>query len=360
MVNTNSFFNWLKTKKIHLIGWSAYIVSEVGLVGIAAGSFGNIYSYTVHYFLHICLFYFHAHVVLEKSFNTRRNSLVRFVMFFTLELSVYVSLRAIIHYGLFNYQLLFHIEVSAIKYQDIFQFIWRGIFFCGLSSFYYLFLEYQKERTRREEADRLELLNSIKTIRMQDDLNRAKYAYLKAQMHPHLLFNTLSYLYDSVRLYNDDAGEAVQCLSELMRFSLNTNNQNYPELKDELEQIENLKRLHEIRQDYNLYLDLVFSKEIKEICFIPLVVITLVENMFKHGNLAEKSMPGKLEIEFDGIYIRIKTANIKNTKINESGFNKGLENIQNRLQLMYADNAEFRYYNEGRYFITNLTVDLSD
>ena len=360
MLDTNKFYLWLEQYKIHLIGWSGYIFSEVVLIGVATNSFGNAYSYIVHYLLHICLFYFHAHVVLKKSFKKKTNSWLRFIAFFGTELLVYIIIRSAIHYGFHSYQQILNMQVSNFNYRDIFQFIWRGVFFCGLSSFYYLFLEYQKERIKREESDRQDFLNSIKTIRMEDELNRAKYSYLKAQINPHLLFNTLSYLYDSVRLTNEEAGEAVICLSELMRFSLENNNQDHPELSEELNQIENLKRLNEIRQDYNLFLEIDYIEEIREVRFIPLVVISLVENMIKHGNLSEKNSPGRLLIRYNEDKLSIKTENITNTKINQSGFNKGLNNISSRLKLKYGSNAQFSFTSEGQFFKVSILVDLSE
>ena len=77
------------------------------------------------------------------------------------------------------------------------------MFFIVLSCFYFLFLRFKEERLKREHSERMEYLNDLKNKEMQNELHVAKYEYLRAQINPHLLFNTLSFLYDSVRKFNE-------------------------------------------------------------------------------------------------------------------------------------------------------------
>ena len=96
-----------------------------------------------------------------------------------------------------------------------------------------------------------------------------------------------------------DAGEAVLNLAELMRFSLETKEspEEFPKLEEELHQIDNLISLNKIRKDKEQYINLSFPEEVKNFRFIPLVVITLLENMLKHGNLQKPNQPGLLDIK---------------------------------------------------------------
>lgn len=355
---TKKIFEWGKTQKLHLIGWSAFIILEIGLVGLSVGFFGKPINYFLHYSLNVILFYTNAHWVLKRSFK-KSNPWTNVFFFMAVQIVLYVFLRSILNYILADSPKAFDMVTVIANYKSIFQSLWRGLFFIGLSCFYYLFLEYNEERVRRAQSERQEYLNEIRTKEIQNELNIAKYEYLRAQINPHLLFNTLSFLYDSVRKFNEDAGEAVLNLADLMRFSLDTreSSENFPKLQEELDQIYNLISLNKIRKDKEQYVDLSFSEETKDLRFIPLVIITLMENMLKHGNLQKPSQPGILEIKFDKKELSIHTTNLINTKIHCSGFNKGMENIEKRLSLAYGNQFKMSYgKRDENYFDVYITV----
>lgn len=341
---TKKIFEWSKTQRIHLIGWALFIFFEITLIGLAAGAFGKPLNYLLHYVLNIILFYTNAHLVLGKSFKMR-NSWTRVCFLMVVQIGLYIFLRSILNYILSDSSKEFNVVTIVENYRSFFQSLWRGLFFIGLSCFYFLFIEYKEERNKREQAEKQEYLNNIRTKEIQNELNVAQYEYLRAQINPHLLFNTLSFLYDSVRKFNEDAGEAVLNLAELMRFSLDTreSNDNFPKLEEELNQIYNLISLNKIRKDEVQYIDFSFPEEVKNLRFIPLVIITLVENMLKHGNLQKPSNPGILTINLSKGKLLIETSNLINTKIHQSGFNKGMENIEKRLSLAYGDKFSFMY-----------------
>ncbi|QNN42706.1 sensor histidine kinase [Pedobacter roseus] len=341
---TKKIFEWSKTQRIHLIGWSLFIFFEITLIGLAAGAFGKPLNYLLHYVLNIILFYTNAHLVLAKSFK-KTNSWTRVCFLMLIQIGLYIFLRSILNYILSDSSKEFNVVTIVENYRSFFQSLWRGLFFIGLSCFYYLFIEYKEERTKREKAEKQEYLNNIRTKEMENELNVAQYEYLRAQINPHLLFNTLSFLYDSVRKFNEDAGQAVLNLADLMRFSLETREspEEFPRLEEEINQIHNLISLNKIRKNQHQYIDLSFSEEVKNFRFIPLVIITLMENMLKHGNLKKPDQPGSLNINLSDGELSIKTTNLINTKIHQSGFNKGMENIRKRLSLAYSDKFTFSY-----------------
>jgi len=357
---TKKIFEWSKTQRIHLIGWALFIFFEITLIGLAAGAFGKPLNYLLHYVLNIILFYTNAHLVLGKSFKMR-NSWTRVCFLMVVQIGLYIFLRSILNYILSDSSKEFNVVTIVENYRSFFQSLWRGLFFIGLSCFYFLFIEYKEERNKREQAEKQEYLNNIRTKEIQNELNVAQYEYLRAQINPHLLFNTLSFLYDSVRKFNEDAGEAVLNLAELMRFSLDTreSNDNFPKLEEELNQIYNLISLNKIRKDKEQYIDFSFPEEVKNLRFIPLVIITLVENMLKHGNLQKPSNPGILTINLSKGKLLIETSNLINTKIHQSGFNKGMENIEKRLSLAYGDKFSFMFGKRDKnYFDVKLMLNL--
>lgn len=358
---TKKIFEWSKTHRIHLIGWSLFIFFEITLVGLAAGAFGKTLNYILHYMLNILLFYCNAHLVLKISFSRKKHAVSRFIILMAIQIAIYILLRALLNYYLSDTIKSFNFPTIIENYRSFFQSLWRGLFFIGLSCFYYLFIEYKSERTRREEAERIKYLKRIRIREMENELNTAQYEYLRAQINPHLLFNTLSFLYDSVRKYNEDAGQAVLNLADLMRFSLETREspEEFPRLEEEINQIHNLIELNKVRKDKEQFINLNLPEEIKQFRFIPLVIITLLENMLKHGNLRRSEQPGLLEMKLDHSEFSIHTANLISTKIHHSGFNKGMENIEKRLSLAYGDKFSFTYgKTDENYFYVKLKLKL--
>ncbi|SDD70250.1 sensor histidine kinase [Pedobacter soli] len=356
---TKKISEWIKTQKIHLIGWSLFIFFEITLVGLAAGAFGKPLNYVLHYILNIVLFYTNAHLVLMLSFRKKKYAVSRLIMLMLIQVAVYIVCRSFLNYSLSDAVKSFDIPTVLKNYRSFFQSLWRGLFFIGLSCFYYLFITYKAERTAREEAERQKLLEEIRSKNKENELRTAKYDYLRAQINPHLLFNTLSFLYDSIRKHNESAGDAVMRLSELMRFSLDTreSNNQYPKLGEEIDQIENLIKLNNVRKDNKLFFQTNLIGGVREFKFIPLVIITLVENMFKHGKLLEKDHPGILEIKLTEKIFSVTTKNLINTKLNRSGFNTGMDNIVKRMELAYGNSYSLTFgADEKNYFNVEFTL----
>jgi len=356
---TKKILQWGKVQKLHILGWTIFIALEIGLIGLSVGYFGKPLNYALHYLLNILLFYSNAHFVLKKSFSGRNPWITVTVLMFA-QICVYILLRSYLNHLLSGRETTFSILQIVNDHKNFFQSLWRGLFFIVLSCFYFLFLEFKQERAKREHSEKMRLLDDLKTKEIQNELTIAKYEYLRAQINPHLLFNTLSFLYDSIRKYNEEAGEVVLNLADLMRFSLETKHSGdgFPKLNEELVQVENLVSLNKIRKDQEQYLNIKISKNAKKFRFIPLVIITLVENMLKHGNLQKSEHPGELNIEIIGNKIKIRTINLINTNIHQSGFNKGMDNIQKRLSLAYREKFSFAYgKTQDNYFEVNLIVD---
>lgn len=357
---TEKIFKWGKVQRLHLIGWAIFITLEVGLIGLSMGFFGKALNYALHYILNIILFYTNAHFVLKKSF-TKPKPWTRVIILMIIQIGLYIFFRSYLNYVLEGTHKGFSIPTIITNHKSFFQSLWRGLFFIVLSCFYFLFLQFKEERLKREHSERMEYLNDLKNKEMQNELHVAKYEYLRAQINPHLLFNILSFLYDSVRKFNEDAGEAVLNLAELMRFSLETKEspEEFPKLEEEMHQIDNLISLNKIRKDKEQYIDLFYPEEVKNFRFIPLVIITLLENMLKHGNLQKPNQPGLLDIKLSENELSINTSNLINTSIHHSGFNKGMENIEKRLGLAYGNKFSLSYgKRDGNYFDVNISLKI--
>ena len=185
---------------------------------------------------------------------------------------------------------------------------------------------------------------------------------LKAQINPHFFFNTLNNIYSMALDKNERLPNTILQLSDLMRYFLYESKDNFIPLEKELAVVNNYIALQKIRSDALLDLEMKSSGEINGQQIAPLLLITFLENAFKHG------AKGKTEKAF----IRIKTEIEKNRFIFSIENNKGvideiktgdrgglgLENVQRQLELLYPKKHVLTINNRKDSFAVLLQLDL--
>ncbi|MNK46930.1 hypothetical protein D3C87_657250 [compost metagenome] len=146
-----------------------------------------------------------------------------------------------------------------------------------------------------------------------------------------------------------------------MRFALDAEHTDEnPPLSIEIAHSKNLIDLWLIPKSGTAYLNFNVDKEVCDYYFIPLVLLTLLENIFKHGDLSNPSAPGIFNLLIRKDKLVIQTLNLVNTDINSSGGSIGLDNLRQRLNSAYGSKCSFSYKNtpEG-YFIVQIEVELA-
>lgn len=187
---------------------------------------------------------------------------------------------------------------------------------------------------------------------------------LKAQIHPHFLFNTLNNLYALTLHKSDESPGVVLGLAEILRYILYECNTPSISLAKEMHMIERYIALEKIRYDHRLEINLNISHSAEEHEIAPLLILPLVENAFKHGI---SKMPDEGWINIDS---RIRgneyTFKISNNKTPDSQAattpsrygNIGLINIRKRLQILYPNKHSLRIIDEEGTFIVIMKLEL--
>ena len=188
--------------------------------------------------------------------------------------------------------------------------------------------------------------SQVEIEKLKKDKIEAELKFLKAQLHPHFLFNTLNNLYALTLEKSDKAPDLVLKLSELLDYILYECNAELSPLRKEIKQIDNYIELERLRFGDRLAVEFSRSEVSSKIMIPPMLLMTLVENSFKHG--VSKTMDSSwinldLRIEKDNLIFNIKNSKhkIKNHKPEISG-GIGLQNLQNRLKLIYKENYTFK------------------
>jgi sensor histidine kinase YesM len=169
----------------------------------------------------------------------------------------------------------------------------------------------------------------------------AELQLLKAQVHPHFLFNTLNNIYSFILSGSDKAPEMIKKLSSLLHYILNDCNQQLVPLEKELSMIQDYISLEQIRYGDRLNLSLHIQGTAKDKMISPLLLIPFVENSFKHGTSRMLTHPWvRLDIHIEKDFLEFKLTNNKPEHGHESLGKKGigLRNVKKRLQLIYPEN----------------------
>lgn len=168
----------------------------------------------------------------------------------------------------------------------------------------------------------------------------AELQLLKAQVHPHFLFNTLNNIYSFILNGSDKAPEMIKKLSSLLHYILNDCNRQRVPLDKELSMIQDYIALEQIRYGDRLNLSLHIQGTAKDKMISPLMLIPFIENSFKHGTSRMLTHPWvRLHIQIEKDFLEFKLTNNKPEHNNELAGKKGigLNNVKKRLQLLYPE-----------------------
>lgn len=346
-------------KKLHILIWTLFIFYETVLIGWLFGEFGSFGNYAVHYTYNIIIFYVNGIFVMPWVMKKSHEVVWRLPLMVVVQILLFATVVYCLDYLLIHYTGIIDFNLDITFYGRI---CYRAIFFIGLSCGYYFLATYLKEKDLNQELEKQQLINLIKQKEMENELNITVNAYLKAQINPHFLFNTLNFIYNNTRKTAPQAADAIMTLSDMMRYAIKseqTGSAIY--LKDEIEQMENLIHLHQLRQSHTLYVELQHDEIHTDLKFIPLVLVTLLENVFKHGNLSKKSKPALIQIHIRNGKLYIHTENLVNEHKNNSGEGIGLANVRKRLLHNYGERVEFNYYtDQNKVFHVHILLDLSE
>ncbi|TKC56165.1 hypothetical protein FBD94_23215 [Pedobacter hiemivivus] len=351
----------IKKNQIHFVAWSLFIFYEVVVTGILRGYFATFSNYAVFYILNICLFYFHAHVVMPATKTESSKTSWLLPVLVLIEIVIYVPLTIYIVAFLHKFAGLTVYTPVELNSTSIANGVWRTSYFLLFSSGYYYLTNYLKERKTAQQVEKERLLMIIEHQNVQAELVKSQHAHLKAQINPHFLFNTLSFIYSNTRKVVPEAADAIMSLSEMMRYAIQEDaDRNFTPLTNEIEQVENLIRLHKIKSENGLNIFLDYDDNLKDVEIIPLILITLVENMFKHGDLLQYEHPARVSISCDGRTIVVQTTNLINTKTTSASHHIGLENIRKRLRMVYESMASLETEKDiNNYFNVMLRIELN-
>jgi len=200
-----------------------------------------------------------------------------------------------------------------------------------------------------------ELENKILETQLQ--LKDQELQYLKKQIHPHFLFNTLNTIYGFALKQSKNTPDIILKLSNLLDYILYQVNKPKVSLKEEILHVKEYIELEKIRFQDTLKVLFKYDEIAPEIQIAPMLFIPFIENAFKHGSLINGFLHVEIEIALveNELNFSIKNS-ILNDDMIETNQGIGLKNIKKRLELHYSNNYHLKIENTDNWFSVKLTI----
>ncbi|MDB5140727.1 MAG: yehU 6 [Mucilaginibacter sp.] len=346
----------LKTVETHLLCWFIYFLYELLLSRTFSGKFSNFFDYIGHFALNIGLFYFNVYITFEKSLNRKSKAIYFFVLFIVLEIAGYIILKIIL-YKIYIYFDIYTFKQIPTPILFVSESIWRAIYFIGLSTGYWFFVNKLKTQDQIAEMETQRLKSLLEKEELERNLIESENSFLKAQINPHFLFNILGFMHNLMLKHSETAADTLILLSDIMRYALDTSQKDGKvELRYEVEHINNYILINQIRFGNKLNLKFNCDEDTLSVKVIPLLFITIIENIFKYGDLMNPNFPAVMELKIEDKDLILTVNNKKNLKgaVHSSGI--GMANIEKRLQQHYKNRYQLFVNNSEDRYSLNLKI----
>ena len=292
--------------------------------------------------------YLTAYYLIPRFLYTRQ--FFRFAVFFLLSAVGFILIQRVLLYKI-TYPLVLHTTPNS-------PFFLMNWFYAFTNIYIVVFVVSGIKMVQRN-------LREEKTLReISQQRTEAELKFLKAQVHPHFLFNTLNNLYALTLEQSPKAAEVVIRLSDLMNYMLYECNEDRILLRKEIKLIENYLDLERIRYEDSVSISFDQGGETAGKQIAPMLLLPFVENAFKHGvsKLTGKaSVHISLNVIADQLVFSVNNTRPVQKQQDLSGYSDGigLTNVQRRLQLGYPDCHHLIISEEEKEFKVHLTLDLN-
>jgi LytS/YehU family sensor histidine kinase len=189
----------------------------------------------------------------------------------------------------------------------------------------------------------------------------AELQLLKAQVHPHFLFNTLNNIYSFSLTHSPKTPELILKLSSLLSYMLYDCKADQVLLEKEIEVMKDYVDLERERYGNKIEISWNVEGDVEDKYIAPLLLLPFLENAFKHGTSEQLEKPWlnfSLVVKHNSL--KCKVANSKNEFVPAGNRGIGIENVKKRLQFLYPDKHELKINDEGDFFVVSLLLDLSN
>jgi two-component system, LytTR family, sensor kinase len=289
-------------------------------------------------------YYLNTRVLVERYFQTQRYGM--YALFVISAIATSVTLNACLEYYVWGGYVFTTFDLQPRRYAILLVWISMGIVFVGL------FLTTQRVHRQRE----------LETQQLLTQHKEAELQFLRSQINPHFLFNTLNNIYALAVAQSPQTAPMLMRLSKLLRYAIYTSQRPMVALQEEISEIHELLTLFQLRSDEQLRISFTTCGQINGQCIEPMVLFSLVENCLKHSDIDYNAL-GFIDINLAAqddtlFFSTLNTKDTTNRQKDETG-GVGLYNIRQRLALKYDSRASLIINDSPTRFEALLTLPLA-
>jgi len=350
MINKNIILKHLITIINHILFWVVVYYFYAYFLGYGSSNtrYVNLFSgflmpvtILISYFL---IYYLIPNYLLTKKYKY-------FILYsvYTFIISVYIIVLSIL-YGLIYSESYLEVDtVDTAPITKTLPFIVLGVYFVVLIMVSLSLIMHNYKSIVNNENLKNKILETQLQIKDQE------LRFLKMQIHPHFLFNSLNTIYGFALKKKDEAPEMILKLSNLLDYILYQIEKPQVFLMDEINHLLDYVSLEKMRFHDTIYVETNIEVSNNTIQIAPMLLIPFVENAFKHGDIINGSLNVIIHIKTkdDVLFFRIENTSIKENK-SKSGI--GLENIVKRLEMLYTNSYTLETNQTANYFKVKLII----
>jgi two-component system LytT family sensor kinase len=303
----------------HLLFWMVYILYETTIGyfgGLGITPLGTLLAFIVN----TGVFYAISYCYSQSKKRIKNAILLLLVMLCEVVIIIGISIIFKIFVDIILDKIKFGDDINKERVTTL---IMRSIYFVIMGLAYAVFREVGKKER--------------KVIILEKKALQAELNVIKSQINPHFVFNTLGFLYAETYKKLPEVGQSIITLSNIMRYALTKNEDGYSSLESELNYIKDFIKIHESRSKA-FFMKISIESVATPYKVVSLVLITLIENMFKHGIFNQNTKEAALSIAVEDGKLIFYSLNYKNNnsvnKVQSNGI--GLNYIRERLTDEYG------------------------
>jgi two-component system LytT family sensor kinase len=327
----------------HLLFWAAVYLLWIFVFRNYSFSVTKTMTVEFCYLIFITIDFYAVSYIIIPQFSVKRKYFLSIVAAVSL-IAVSALLRALVAVQMNIH--LFHVPPPAF-----------GLLFLtsilNISIWVLLFAAGKMIIDRVQNQHQVELLEKEKTTN--------ELAFLKAQINPHALFNSLNTIYGHIDKSNQLARNTLLQFSELLRYQLYDCTSEKVSLEKEMEYIKNYIAFQQLRKDEHLIVQFEVQNIEKSLTIAPLLLVVLIENAFKFvSNSSEKENKIIIRLSTESCVLHSYIFNTKEQQLVTATHSNGIgvANLKRRLELLYPEKFEFTINNEKDFYETNLIINL--
>ncbi len=340
-------FSRQKEIALHLIFWTIYLLGYFVTLNpdskiVYQVETVNLFSITF-LIATISTFYINYFLVLKKSFKSHKL------------LPILVGFILIFFYFIFCRYLLE--EVVAL------QFFGTSNYFEGTSLTYYILDNIHWASTPILASSILWIIiNFIRTLQNQvvitEEKKQAEIQFLKSQINPHFIFNTLNNIYSLVVSKSEKSLDAIEKLSDIMRFTTYETQKERINIQEEISYIKSLIDLEAIRMSKPIQIQVEISIDTDNQEIPPYIILPFVENCIKHGVIDSVENPALISIDCTKNVLTILAENKINSNLKDAHSGIGFENLKKRLDYYFPNKYDWKVEKDETNFKSTLIIQL--